>query len=233
MPAPIIVLVEPQLGVNIGMCARAMLNCGLDRLRLVNPREGWPNEKAQATSADADRVLDQVEVFDSVEAAVADCQRVIATTARARGVPLPVLDPAGAVAEIRGSKEAESSAILFGPEASGLDNAALKLADRLLSFPTNPEFGSLNLAQAVLLFGWEWRRTDAALGRPTMHTPAPKTELDAFLKRLETELERGGFFNSPDRRADTVSQLSAIFSRATPSETELRMLHGVVTALKK
>ena len=233
MPSPIIVLVEPQLGANIGMCARAMLNCGLERLRLVNPREGWPNEKAKATAADADRVLEQVEVFESVEAAVADCQRVIATTARTRDVPLPVLDPAGAVEEIRESKEGGCSAILFGPEASGLDNSALKLADRLLSFPTNPEFGSLNLAQAVLLFGWEWRRTEGLTGDPVRLSPAPKTELAAFLKRLESELEKGGFFNSPDRRADTVSQLAAIFSRATPTDAELRMLHGVVTALKK
>lgn len=234
MPAPVIILVEPQLGENIGMCARAMLNCGLDRLRLVNPREGWPNEKAKVTAADADRVLERAAVFESVEAAVADCTRVLATTARKRGVPLPVLDPAAAVAEMRAGADGDGlSAVLFGPEASGLDNAALRLADRLLHFPTNPEFGSLNLAQAVLLFGWEWRRGEVSTEPAPAGDAAPKSDLDAFLRRLESELDTGGFFNSPDRRADTVSQLAAIFSRANLSDAELRMLHGVVTALKK
>jgi tRNA/rRNA methyltransferase len=236
MPAPIIVLVEPQLGENIGMCARAMLNCGLSQLRLVRPREGWPNDKARATAADADPVLNSVQVHESVEAAVADCHRVFATTARRRDLNLPVLDVDQAVAELPPADGAQTTAVLFGPEASGLDNAALRSADRLLTFPMNPDFSSLNLAQAVLLFSWEWRKS-VLKGADEPSTPgasiAPKDELAGFLGRLERELDAGGFFTSPDRREDTLSQLASLFHRATPADAELRMLHGVITALKK
>ena len=162
---PIIVLVHTQMGENIGMCARAMLNCGLERLRLVRPRDGWPNERAVATSADADRVIEGVECFDSVAEAVADCSRVFATTARNRARQLPALEVSEAVGEIRGMGD-EPCAILFGPEASGLDNESLSYADRLLDLPVNPEFSSLNLSQAVLLFAWEWWRGQGeAVGR--------------------------------------------------------------------
>jgi tRNA/rRNA methyltransferase len=229
---PIIVLVHTQLGENIGMCARAMLNCGLERLRLVKPRDGWPNERAVATSADADRVIAGACCFESVAEAVADCNRVYATTARHRARQLPTLEVAKAAREIRA--EDGECAILFGPEASGLDNESLSHADRLLYFPVNPDFSSLNLAQAVLLFGWEWWR-GTGLETPKregeIEGAASKEELGAFLERLEGALEVGRFFPSPDMRPETVRNLRALFHRAAPSEGELRMLHGVVTAL--
>jgi tRNA/rRNA methyltransferase len=225
MSQPLIVLVHTQMGENIGMCARAMLNCGLERLRLVAPRDGWPNERALATAADADRVIDGVECFDSVAEAVADCSRVFATTARNRARQLPALE----VAEAVGEMDAQC-AILFGPEASGLDNESLSYADRLLDLPVNPEFSSLNLAQAVLLVGWEWWRGSTSIER-SGEAAATKAGLGLFLDRLEAELENGRFFPSEDMRPETVRNLRALFNRAGPTERELRMLHGVVTAL--
>lgn len=236
---PIVVLVDTQMGENIGMCARAMLNCGLERLRLVRPRDGWPNPRAVAASADADRVIEGVGVFATVAEAVADCGRVYATTARSRELQLPVMEITEAAREIRelqsAGEDVPECAILFGPEASGLDNESITHADRLLRIPVNPAFSSLNLAQAVLLFGWEWWRQGkghAPVDRPA-EAIAGKEALNAFLDRLEAELEKGSFFNSPSMKPDTVRNLRAIFQRATPSDRELRMLHGVVTALTK
>jgi tRNA/rRNA methyltransferase len=225
---PIIVLVHTQMGENIGMSARAMLNCGLDRLRLVDPRDGWPNERAVATSADADRVIEGVECFGSVAEAVADCSRVFATTARNRARQLPAVEVGAAVTEI-GAEEGQC-AVLFGPEASGLDNESLSQADGILDLPVNPEFSSLNLAQTVLLVGWEWRRGRGVVARERERA-ASKGDLGKFLGRLEDELEKGRFFPSGDMRPETVRNLRALFGRATPTDRELRMLHGVVTAL--
>lgn len=241
MPAssPVIILVETQLGENIGMCARAMLNCGLDQLRLVNPRDGWPNPAAIATAADADLVLERAACFDNVEDAVADCHRVYATTARNRRLNIPGLDLGDAVSEMgrpatANAEESSRNGILFGPEASGLDNETLSHADRLIHVPTNPDFSSLNLAQAVLLFGWEWWRSNdssAPVGVP--FPAAEKSETAAFLGRLEQELEAAGFFLTPEMRPDTVRNLRALFTRSNLSSDEIRMLHGVLTALKK
>jgi len=225
---PIIVLVHTQMGENVGMCARAMLNCGLQSLRLVAPRDGWPNDRAVATSADSDSVIEGAEVFETVADAVADCSRVFATTARNRARQLPAVEVGEAVGEIHGMEG--KCAVLFGPEASGLDNESLSHADRLLDLPVNPEFSSLNLAQAVLLFGWEWWRGSATVERP-VEEAAPKGELTGFLERLENELENGRFFPSEEMRPETVRNLRALFGRAAPTERELRMLHGVVTAL--
>lgn len=225
---PIIVLVQTQMGENIGMSARAMLNCGLDRLRLVSPRDGWPNERAVATSADADRVIEGVECFDTVADAVADCSRVLATTARNRARQIPAVELGAAMIEM--AEDEGECAVLFGPEASGLDNESLSHADRILDLPMNPEFSSLNLAQAVLLVAWEWRRGCAAAPRQ-MEAAAAKGDLAMFLARLEDELEKGRFFPSEEQRPETVRNLRALFGRATPTDRELRMLHGVVTAL--
>ena len=227
---PVIVLVHTQMGENIGMSARAMLNCGLDRLRLVNPRDGWPNDRAVAASADADRVIEGVECFDTVAEAVADCSRVYATTARQRARQIPAVDVGEAVAEMSG--QSGQCAILFGPEASGLDNESLSHADSLLDLPVNPEFSSLNLSQAVLLVAWEWRRGCEVTPRK-MEAAATKAELAKFLDRLEDELEKGRFFPSEDQRPETVRNLRALFGRAAPTDREVRMLHGVVTALSK
>ncbi len=229
---PIIVLVQPQLGENIGMCARAMLNCGLERMRLVQPRDGWPNEKAVAASADAERVINGAECFDSVAEAVADCTRVYATTARRRALQLPTDDPTTAARTIR--EEPGQSAILFGPEASGLDNDSVSYADRILNFPVNPEFNSLNLAQAVLLLGWEWwRDRDTIIPREDRELSEPREALEAFLNRLEDSLEAGEFFKTPEMRPHTMRNMRTLFNRARPSAQELNTLHGMLKALKK
>ena len=158
-PQPIVILVEPQLGENIGMCARAMLNSGLERLRLVRPRYGWPNPAAVATAADADRVIAGVEVFATLSDAIADCHHVVVTSARERAIPVPLLNSGPAVQKMSEWVERGAQvAVVFGPEASGLDNDAISRAELLLQFETNPDFSSLNLAQSVLLFAWEWRR---------------------------------------------------------------------------
>jgi TrmH family RNA methyltransferase len=178
-----------------------------------------------ATSADADRVIEDAQVFDSVAEAVADCTRVFATTARTRARQLPAVEVSDAVGEMN-----DKCAILFGPEASGLDNDSLSHADRLLDIPVNPEFSSLNLAQAVLLVGWEWWRGKASVTR-SPEEPATKRDLDAFLVRLEAQLDKGSFFSSETMRPETVRNLRALFGRAAPTDRELRLLHGVVTEL--
>ena len=234
---PIIILVETQMGQNIGMCARAMLNCGLDRLRLVRPRDGWPNETARSTAADADRVLEQAQVFDHIDDAVADCQRVLAATARQRSLNIPGLDLREAVDEVAATSAEPGSnfAVLFGPEASGLDNETLSRADRLVHFPTNPEFSSLNLAQAVLLFCWEWRQktTDTELPVSAEKTPASSEETNAFLRRLEQALDESEFFLSAEQKPYTLRTLRTIFTRINPTTKEVRMLQGALTALIK
>lgn len=232
---PVIILVETQMGQNIGMCARAMLNCGLDQLRLVRPRDGWPNESARATAADADRVLDHAKVYDNIEDAIGDCHRVFAATARQRNLRIPGLDLREAVGEIVESTPPPKTAILFGPEASGLDNETLSHADRLIHFPTNPDFPSLNLAQAVLLFGWEWRQRSSleSTSITSSDHPATREETNAFLSRLEQALDDSQFFLSREQRPHTVRSLRAFFTRSNASEEDLRMLHGVLTALTK
>ena len=234
--APVIILVETQMGQNIGMCARAMLNCGLDELRLVRPRDGWPNETAHATAADADRVLDQAQVFDHIDDAVADCQRVLAATARQRSLNIPGLDLREAVSEVAAAPSEPPSkfAVLFGPEASGLDNETLSRADRLVHFATNPEFSSLNLAQAVLLFCWEWRQpTPTDLHAYTAKTPANSEETQAFINRLEQALDEAEFFLSEEQKPYTLRTLRTIFTRINPTTKEVRMLQGALTALTK
>lgn len=229
---PIVILVEPQLGANIGMCARAMLNCGLDRLRLVNPREEWPNESARATAADADVVLDGAKVFSAVGEAVADCHRIFATTARDRSSEIPVLLPEEASREMcEAAGAGQNVAILFGPEASGLDGDAVTVADRLVRFPTNPEFPSLNLAQAVLLFGWEWKK-QAGKGPPvSVPEAATREELDGFLCRLESELEERQFFLTPELKPATVRSVRSLFTKTNATSREVKLLHGMLTAL--
>jgi tRNA/rRNA methyltransferase len=232
---PVIILVETQMGANIGMCARAMLNCGLDQLRLVRPRDGWPNESARATAADADSVLDNAKLYDNIDDAIFDCQRVFAATARQRSLRIPGLDLRDGVREIVDATPPPKTAILFGPEASGLDNETLSHADRLIHFPTNPDFPSLNLAQAVLLFGWEWRQSMLMESAPitSANLPAPRKETNAFLTRLEQALDDSQFFLSPDRRPNMIRSLRAFVTRSNASHEELRMLHGVLTALIK
>ncbi len=232
---PVIVLVAPQLGENIGTAVRAMYNCGLTELRLVRPRDGWPNPKAVATASGADIVLAGARLFDSVAEAVADLRHVYATTARDRFMVKRVLTPREGAAEMRRFMAAgEGCGILFGPERTGLVNDDVALADTVLSVPLNPAFSSLNLAQAVLLVAYEWFAAGDATPPeqlPTGHsTPATKEELLRFFGHFEEELDRSGFLRSKDKRPGMIRNLRNLFQRANPTAQELRTLHGVITA---
>jgi len=233
-PQPLVVLVQPSLPENIGMCARAMLNCGLERLRLVAPAARWPHARAFAAAANAVSVLEEAEIFASVEEATADCQRVFATTARERSAQLPVLPVGEAVPRLRAAcGRGEEVAVLFGPETSGLDADAVARAEALVRFPTNPEYLSLNLAQAVLLLAWEWWKDSlppeetGALSLP----PAPRVALEAYLSRLDGALDSRGFYLTEALRPHTARNLRTFFTRASPTEEELRYLHGMLSAL--
>lgn len=235
---PFIILVRPQLGENIGMCARAMLNCGLERLRLVSPRDPWPNPAARAAAADADRVIDGAELFDDLDEAIGDCRHVVAASARIRSLPAPVAGPAELAANIvRWSGAGERVAVLFGAEASGLDNESIARAEWLLRFPTNPAFSSLNLAQSVLLFAWEWmeaaRPGPIGLPEASAEPPATRHELTGFLNRLERSLDERGFFLTPGQKPGAVNTLRGLFAKAAPTGRELAMLQGMLTALSK
>ncbi len=212
-----------------------MYNCGLTDLRLVNPRDGWPNKKAQAAASGADPVLEKAQLYASVEEAIAGLRHVYATTARDRYMVKRILTPRKAAGEIRTFLDTgESCGILFGPERTGLLNEHIALADTVLNVPLNPAFSSLNLAQAVLLVGYEWflSRDDTpeeqlALGHSV---PATKERLIHFFEHLEEELDRSGFMRDPEKRPSMVRNLRNLFQRAQCTEQELRTLHGVITA---
>ena len=231
MPDPVIVLVRPQLGENIGKAARAMLNFGLTELRLVAPRDGWPNPSAGPAASGADHVLERAQVFDSVAEAVADCAHVYATTVRKRGVTKPVVTPEIAARAIHG--EAARSAVLFGPERSGLETDDVALARTIVTVPINPEFGSLNLAQAVILVAYEWSK-HVALAQPPevdLPDPAPQEDLDGMIAQLDDMLERANFFFPPDRTPATRRTLRTLLTKPGWSMQEVRTLRGVLSAL--
>lgn len=235
-PAPTVILVEPQLGENIGTTARAMANFGLSELRLVKPRDAWPNPRARAAASGADRVLDEARLYASVEEAIADCTLVFATTARAHDQAKPVIGPAAAAAEAAPRIAAgERVGILFGRERYGLENDEVGLADRIVTFPVNPAFASLNLAQAVLILAYEWFKlaTDGALPfrMPEKSAPAPKEQLLAFFGDIERELERVEFFRPPEKRRTMQINLRNIFLRMTPTRQDIQTLHGVIMAI--
>ncbi len=231
-------MVRPQLGENIGMAARAMLNCGLSTLRLVSPRDGWPNDKAQRAASGADVVLENAEVFDSVADAVADLERVVATTARNRELTQRILTPRHAAAEVRGwIGQGERVGILFGPERTGLENDDMVHADTALSIPLNPQFSSLNVAQAVLLVSYEWASAGDATpaSRMAEHAtrPATKEELANLFDHLERALDQSGFLRNKDMRPSMVLNLKALLQRAAMTEQEARTFHGVIKFLSK
>ncbi len=235
---PVIILVKPQLGQNIGMVARAMLNNGLAELRLVAPRDGWPNPEAVAAAAGADLVIENAAVFETTAEAVADLQRVYATTARPRGMVGRVLTPRVAGGEfLEVYKEGQRYGVLFGGERAGLDNDDITLADTIIEAPLNPSFRSLNLAQAVLLVSYEWyqNRVDVPDERLEAGNSelAGKEELLNFLTRLEASLEKGGFFKSPNLRPVTVRNIRNMFQRANLTSQEVRTLHGIAEALRR
>jgi len=230
---PVIVLVRPQLGENIGKAARAMLNFGLTELRLVAPRDGWPNPAAGPAASGADVVLQDARVFDSTAEAVADCAHVYATTVRKRGVTKPVLTPEQAAKEI--PAQAGRSAILFGPERSGLETEDVALARAILTVPINPEFASLNLAQAVILVAYEWSKGQN-LAQPTVEEllpPAPQAELDAMIAHFEALLEPAGYFRPPSRAGATRRTLRTMLTKPGWNHLEVRTLRGVLSALGK
>jgi len=235
-PGPVVILVEPQLGENIGAAARAMANFGLSRLRLVKPRQGWPNDKARMMATGAGRILDGAALYDTLEAAIADCGFVLATTARAHDQAKPVIGPAEAAAQMAPRIAAgETVAVLFGRERNGLENDEVALADRIVTLPVNPAFASLNLAQAVVIVAYEWfkRASDEKLpfAMPEKSAPAPKAQLLAFFAALERELEKVEFFRPPDKRETMQINLRNIFSRMQPTQQDIQTLQGVIMAI--
>ncbi|MDP3241025.1 MAG: RNA methyltransferase [Reyranella sp.] len=235
---PAVVLVRPQLGENIGMAARAMLNCGLSTLRLVAPRDGWPNERAQRAASGADIVLEKAEVFDTVGEAVADLERVVATTARNRELVQRIVTPRQAATEMHGwIGRGERVGILFGPERTGLENDDMVHADTALSIPLNPQFSSLNMAQAVLLVAYEWTAAgdQTPPERLSDHAarPATKEELQSLFDHLERALDQSGFLRNKEMRPSMVLNLRALLQRAEMTEQEARTFHGVIKFLSK
>ena len=246
-PGPAVILVRPQLGANIGTAARAMANCGLMDLRLVEPRDGWPSESAHKAAATGAVVVERARLFETTEKAINDLHFVVATTARPRDMVKPVMTPETAISEIASRIEnGERCGILFGPEASGLENDQITLADVVVTAPVDAAYASLNLAQSVLILGYEWikARTDGSLGRQTefdgpvregldMHggRPAERAELLGFFDQLERELDESGFLYPPEKRPAMVRNIRNMFHRMAATEQDVRTLRGVVSAL--
>jgi tRNA/rRNA methyltransferase len=236
LTGPIVILVEPQLGENIGMAARAMGNFALTRLRIVKPRDGWPNVHARRAASGADHILDQAELFDTVEQAVADISLLFATTARAHDQAKPVVAPEAAAREIAAEVGGGGQVgILFGRERYGLQNEEVALASRIVTFPVNPGFASLNLAQAVLLIGYEWFKLSTAgalpFAMPERSERASQHQMQAFFDNLVRELDRVEFLRPAEKRETMLVNLRNIFSRMEPTKQDMHTLHGVVMAI--
>jgi tRNA/rRNA methyltransferase len=234
-PQPVFVLVAPQMGENIGAAARAMWNFGLDRMRLVAPRDGWPNPRAEAMASGAGRVLDRVRLAATTAEACADLTFVFATTARERAMTKRVATPEAAMAEARAMiAGGERVGFLFGPERAGLANADVARANAIVTVPVNPGYGSLNLGQCALILAYEWRRAggaDAALAARREARLAAAGDVDRFLAHLVERLDAAGFFFPPEKRPGMEASLDNLFRRAPLTETDVRTLHGVVRAL--
>ena len=236
--APAVILVNPQLGENIGAACRCMLNFGLTELRLVAPRDGWPNPAADAMAAGAVRVLENAKLFATTEEAVADLKYVLAATARRRELEVPVVGTETIGAELRARADnGVKTGILFGPEKAGLKNADVVLADAILTYPVNPAFQSLNLAQAVNIFAYIWQ-SSASAAPPELFDDmgsdvADKADLIRMFEHLEDELEKAGFFYPPEKKFLMSQNLRAPFTRAKMSAQEVRTFRGIVKALAK
>jgi len=236
LDGPAIILVEPQLGENIGMAARAMGNFALSRLRIVNPRDGWPNIAAQRAAAGADHILERVEIFDTVERAVADLDLLFATTARAHDQAKPVMAPEVAAREIvTHISGGGRTGILFGRERWGLTNDEVARANRIVTFPVNPGFASLNLAQAVLLMGYEWFKLSTAgelpFAMPERSERASQHQMEAFFENLVRELDKVEFLRPAEKRDTMLVNLRNIFLRMEPTKQDMHTLHGVIMAI--
>lgn len=230
---PVIVLVRPQLGENIGKAARAMLNFGLTELRLVSPRDGWPNPSAGPAAAGADVVLDSARVYETLAQAVGDCVNVYATTVRKRGVTKPVVTPEQAASEIHA--EAGRSAYVFGPERSGLETEDVALARAILTVPINPQFASLNLAQAVILCAYEWSK-QTGLSQPTVEEllpPAPQDELEGLIGHFERMLDAKNYFWPEPRAEANRLTLRNVLTKPAWNHLEVRTLRGILSTLDR
>lgn len=234
MTEPIFILVRPQMGENIGGAARAMLNFGLERMRLVSPRDGWPNERAGALASGAARVLDRAGLYSSVAEAVADCTHVFATTARTRDLTKPVLTPEQAMAEARAvSASGGRVGVLFGPERAGLENEDVARAHAIVTVPVNPEFFSLNLAQCVLLMAYEWRRQGAPEPEAPMIERAQAIEIEKLGDHFEERLEAAGFFFPPEKARGMKVALRNMLSRLALTQADVRIFHGMLRQLTR
>lgn len=236
---PAIILVQPQLGQNIGMCARAMLNCAVTELRIVKPRDGWPNPDAISAASGAVSILDNAKVYETTKEAVADLEYVLATTARERGMVKDICTAEAAAKVIRGKNAAhvQKCGILFGPERTGLENDDVALANAILNIPLNPSFSSLNLAQAVLLTSYAWLTADnpfriheveRTLGETE---PAKKEEIENLMSHLEDELDKGGFFRSLQQRPTILRNIRNFFFRSDMTQQDVRTFHGILSCL--
>ena len=235
--APCVILNEPQLAENIGAVARVMANFGLSDLRMVRPRDGWPQSRAWASASGADWPLDEARVFETLEDAIADLRVVLATTARPREAMLPVITPREAALRLDEAAGAGwPMGLLFGGERAGLETADIARCQAIVTIPIDPRFRSLNLAQAVAINAYEWRVLRDAGPPPAFGeapAPAEQASLLGFFGQLEGDLDEAGFFHPPEKRASMVRNLRAVFARATMSEQEVRTLRGVVTALSR
>ena len=234
--APTIILCEPQLGENIGTAARAMANFGITELRLVNPRDGWPSEKAKAAASSANHVIDNVQVFESLDETIADLQFVYATTARSREIHKSVRAPDQAAKKLVSyGKQGVKTGILFGRERWGLNNEEISLANEIITFPVDPNFASLNIAQAVLLQSYEWRIKAFGQSLPfitTEEAPATKAELNNLYKHLESALDATNYFRPEEKRPVMEKNLRSILEQAQLGERQVRVLRGVIAALE-
>lgn len=237
--APAVILVAPQLGENIGMCARAMLNCGVTELRIVRPRDGWPNPAAISAASGAIAVLDNARIFDTTAEAVKDLEFILATTARNRGIVKDIYTAEAGVKLVRerNAGDLQKCGLMFGPERTGLENDDVALADAILNIPLNPGFSSLNLAQAVLLVCYSWLCADNPFKTTEVENamgdtaPATKDEVDNLMKQLELELDDGGFFRSPEQRPTILRNIRNYFFRSHMTAQDVRTMHGIFSCL--
>jgi tRNA/rRNA methyltransferase len=232
---PAIILVKPQLGENIGQAARAMANFGLSALRLVAPRDGWPNEAARRVSANAVHVVEGARVFATLEEAIADLHFICAATARGRQMTKASLSPEAGAGELAARRAAgKNCGVLFGPERCGLENSEVALADVIITAPAAASAPSLNLAQMVMLVCYEWRKRTAAPGGPAatlVQAPATRGQLLHFFEHLERELDKSGFLRPPEKRAGMVANMRSMFARMELSEQEVKIMRGVIASL--
>ncbi|RAP39899.1 RNA methyltransferase [Rhodovulum viride] len=235
---PVFVLVRPQMGENIGAAARAMWNFGLDRMRLVDPRDGWPNPRAVALASGAGRLLDHAGIFPSTAEAVADCDYVFATTARPRGLTKPVVTPEQAMTETRAMlAEGRRVAVLFGPERAGLENDDIARANAIVNVPVNPDFASLNLGQCVLLSAYEWRRQTAEVLPERLEMagaePASLLEVEKLAEHYEERLSEAGFFFPEPKAPGMKLALRNMWSRMPLTRPDVQILHGMLRQLTR